>query len=91
MNWIAPEAAAEHRRERLERQRLGKARDALEQHVAAGQQADEQPLEHRVLADDHALDLAERLLQRLASLLARLVDRLDLGHLSSVWSFAFVM
>jgi hypothetical protein len=27
--------------------------------VAAGQQADEDPLEHRVLADDHATDLEQ--------------------------------
>ena len=34
--------------------------------MAAGQQGDQQALEHRVLADDHALDLVERVLERLA-------------------------
>src|SRR4051812_236628 len=51
----AAERAAEHRRERANGQRLGEAGDALEQHVAAGEQRDEQALEHRVLADDDAL------------------------------------
>ena len=31
--------------------------------MPAGQQRDEQPLEHRVLADDHALELVERVLE----------------------------
>ena len=63
MNWTRWNDAAEHVGERLDRQRLGQAGHALEQHVAAGEQADEHPLEHRVLADDHPLDLVERLLQ----------------------------
>ena len=45
--------------EGLDRQRLGEARHALEEEVAAGEQRDEDPLEHRVLADDHAPDLVE--------------------------------
>ena len=61
----APERAAHDVGERADRQRLGEAGHALEQHVAAGQQRDEQPLEHRVLADDDALDLVQRLLERL--------------------------
>ena len=55
----------------LHGQRLGEPGHALEQHVAAGQQADEQALEHRVLADDDALDLVQRLFEGGARLLAR--------------------
>ena len=42
------------------------AGNALEQHVAAREQGDEQPLEHRVLADDDALALVQRRLERVA-------------------------
>ena len=56
----AAEGAAEHVGERAHGQGLGEAGHALEQHVAAGQQRDQQALEHRVLADDHALDLVQR-------------------------------
>ena len=78
----AAEAAAQHLRERAHGQRLGQAGHALQQHVAAGQEADEQALEHRVLADDDALDLVERLLERGARLLAGLgsVVVVELGH-----------
>ena len=49
----------------LHRERLREAGHALEQHVAAGEQADEQALDHVVLADDAARDLFEdRLHQR---------------------------
>ena len=40
-----------------------------------GEPVDEQPLEHRVLADDHALDLVQRLLERVARLVWGHVDR----------------
>ena len=53
----------QRRPEGLHQERLRKARHALEQHVAARKQADEQALEHRVLADDDALDLVQRLVQ----------------------------
>ena len=72
----AAEGAAEHVGERLDGQRLGQAGDALEQHVAAGQQRDQQALEHRVLADDDALDLVERLLEARARVLE------DVGRVS---------
>ena len=42
MNWTRAEGAAEHLGERLDGQRLGEAGHALEQHVAAGEQRDEQ-------------------------------------------------
>ena len=38
--------------ERADGERLGQARHALEQHVAAGEQADQQALDHVRLADD---------------------------------------
>ena len=63
------EAAAEHLRGGLDRQRLGEAGHALDQEVAAGEQADEDALEHRVLPGDHPLDLEQRLLEQLALLL----------------------
>ena len=53
----ALERAAEDVGEGLDGQRLGQAGHAFEEKVAAGQQADEDPLEHRVLADDDSPDL----------------------------------
>jgi len=58
--------------------------DTLEQHVPAGEQADEQPLEHRVLPDDHALDLVQGLAQSRARLGAQLVGVFDFDHLFSL-------
>ena len=43
--------------ERPHGERLGEPRHAFEQHVAAGEQADEQAFDHVVLADDAARDL----------------------------------
>ena len=76
--------AAKHGRERLHGQRLGQAGDALEQHVPAGKQADQQPLEHRVLTDDHPLDLVQRLLEGCARFRALVSGLVELVHLSSV-------
>ena len=76
--------AAEHGRQRLDGERLGEPGDALQQHVAAGEQADQQPLEHRVLSDDHALDLVQRLPQRGARLAAQLLRIVDVSHVSSL-------
>ena len=64
----ALEAAAQDGRCRLDRQRLRQARHALDQQVAAGEQADEHPLEHRLLAGDDPPDLEERLLELLQEL-----------------------
>ncbi len=63
----AAEGAAEHGRGRLDRQRLREAGNALDQQVAAGDEAHEHALEHLVLPGDHALDLDERLLELLAA------------------------
>jgi hypothetical protein len=58
------ERAAEHLRGRLDRERLREPGNAFQQQMAVGEQADEQALEHGVLAGDYALDLEERPLQR---------------------------
>ena len=50
---------------------------ALDQEVAAGEQADEHALEHPVLARDHPLDLEQGLLEQLTLLAER---RLAHGH-----------
>src|SRR5439155_17165660 len=64
---------------------LGKAGHALEKAVAAGQHADEQPLDHAVLTDDDALDLEERLLElgRRAGDVWELVGRHPIQQLSA--------
>ena len=64
--------------ERAHRERLGEAGHALEQDVAAGEQADEQPLDHRVLADDPAGHFLEDALH--GQRLGRLVGQLRRAH-----------
>src|SRR6185312_2776373 len=49
-------------------------------YVPPSEQADEQALEHRVLADDDALDLIEHLLQRVARLVSLLGGGFDVGQ-----------
>ena len=66
----ARERPAEDARGRLDRQRLGETRNALDQEVALCEQADEHPLEHRVLPGDDAPDLEQRLLELLLGLAA---------------------
>ena len=61
----AGEAAAEDARHRLGGQRLGQTGRAFEQAVAAGEPADEEPLDHQVLADEDALGLEQRFLEHL--------------------------
>ena len=48
---------------------LGQPGDALDQAVAAGQQADEGPLDHAVLADDDPLDLEQGVLEQRGAVL----------------------
>ena len=50
----APEAQVERARERLREERLGDARDPLEEHVAAGEERGEE-LVHGGLLPDHGL------------------------------------
>jgi hypothetical protein len=48
----APELPADRTRQRGHGERLGEARQALEQHVAVGEQGDQQAVEQGILADD---------------------------------------
>ena len=56
----ARELQVEHLTEGVHRERLGEARDALDEHVAAAQQRDHHAVEHRALPHDDLLDLAQR-------------------------------
>ena len=80
------EAAADGVRQGLHRQRLGNAGDALEQAVAASQQADHHPLDHPLLADDHPLDLEHRPFER-ARVRGRGGNGTGLGHESPIGRF----
>ena len=73
-----PERPAEHGSRRLDRQRLGEPRHALDQEMASGDEADEHALEHLVLACDHPLDLDECLFE-LRAMIDRIGRRWDLG------------
>ena len=59
----AGEGASKDAGGRLDRQRLGQARHALDQQVALREETDEDPLEHGVLPGDHPPDLEKRLLE----------------------------
>ena len=53
------------RGDRLRGERLGETGRAFEQAVAAGEPAHEEPLDHEVLADEHALRFEQRFLEHL--------------------------
>ena len=57
------ERGVERLRQRLDRQRLREAGHALDQAVATGQKADEDPLDHVALADHDLADLGEDVVQ----------------------------
>ncbi len=63
----ALEGAAEHARGRADRERLRKTGHALDQEVAAREQAHEHALEHDVLPGDHALHLEQGCLDHLTA------------------------
>ena len=63
--------------EASDRQRLGQAGHALEQHVAPAEQTDEQPVQHILLADDDFAQLGEEALDEDRLFLNPLVDGLD--------------
>ena len=73
----AGERGVDDLRQRAHRQGLGEAGDALEQDVAAGQQADEEPLDHGVLPHDPAGHFLE---DALHGQLGRLVGQLRRAH-----------
>ena len=74
MNWMRLNVPRMVLRERVDRQRLGQAGHALDQHVALRQDRHQHALEKVILADHHALDLVEHPLHQLAGFLA--LDRL---------------
>ena len=61
MNWMRWNPPRDDRREGPDGEGLGEARHAFQQHVPVGQQADEQALQERALADDDATQLGEHL------------------------------
>ena len=63
VNWMRVNVPPSALRERRHGQRLAEAGDAFEEAVAAGEQADEHPLEDALLADDDAPKLDEHLLE----------------------------
>ena len=71
VNWTRLKSRSSAARERPDEQRLGDAGDALQQHVAAAEQRDDQAGHHGVLADDRLGDLAAQRRQRRTGLLAR--------------------
>ena len=56
VNWMRSNCTPSAVPRRLDEQRLGEAGHALEEHVAVGEQRDEQALDDGVLADDGLAD-----------------------------------
>ena len=80
MNWMRRNVPPKRRRERLHRERLREPGHALEQHVAVGEQPDQEPVEQRPLADDHALDLGATSRRKALSRCDAGGDGGDVGH-----------
>ncbi len=66
--------------ERLHRQRLREAGHAFEQHVAVGEQPDQQAVDQGLLPDDDRLDLADHVAEERAVLLDAIVGGVDFGQ-----------
>ena len=66
---------AEDAGEGLGQRRLGDAGHAFQQHVAAGQQGDEELVRHRLHADDDPGDLGQDAVAQAADLLGQLAQR----------------
>ena len=64
MNCTRENCAADDLRQRRHRQRLGQARDSLDQAMAVGQQAQQDAFDEPVLPDDDPLDLEEGILEQ---------------------------
>ena len=69
MNWMRRKVPPSTAASVLTVSVLARPGHALQQHVPAREQRDEQALEHRVLPDDHALDLVQGLLEARARVL----------------------
>ena len=76
----ARELGVEGVAERADGERLGEAGDALDQDVAAGEQADQDALDHVGLADDDLADLGQQLVDERALLGDQLVQCADVVH-----------
>ena len=79
MNWMRRKVADDRLRQGLHRQRLGQAGHAFEQHVAAGEQADQQPVDQVALADDDGPDLLAQAVEEGRAFLDAVVDGRDAG------------
>ena len=71
VNWMRLNFKRHRFRQLADQQRLGQPRHAHQQGVAPGEQADRQPLDHVLLADDHAAQLAFQLRVNLAQAVNR--------------------
>ncbi len=77
MNWMRENLAWIGLRDGLDGQRLGEAGHAFEQDVPAREQADEDALDHVLLADDDLADLVEDRVHEGALALDQVVDDTD--------------
>src|SRR5690606_5245004 len=76
----APERPADRLRESRHGERLREPGQAFEEHVAVGEEGDQQAVDQFRLADDHLLHRAAEVLQHAAVLLDAFRDREDVGH-----------
>ena len=79
VNWRRENLTLRQCGQRLHRERLGQAGHAFEQHVAVGQQADDQPLDQVGLADDDLAHFVKQRAHERAGFLHRFVDGVDSG------------
>ena len=63
VNWIRENVSSSAFRQRPDQQRLAQPGHAFEQHVAAGEQADQHVVDDVAVADDHLPDLGPKALE----------------------------
>ena len=78
MNWMRWKTRVDRLGERLDRQRLGQTGYAFEQHVAVGQQPDQQPVDHVALPDQQLADFFADAVEGSRSFLDARPHRIDI-------------
>ena len=84
----AGELDVEGRSQGLDGEGLGQARDAFQQHVAIGQEADDQPFDQIILADDHLANFAKKRTHKSAGPLHLFVNCADTSVHSQKTTYA---
>ena len=84
VNWMRENVQVDGLGHGVDQQRLGQSRHALQHQVAAGEQGDQDPFDHRVLADDHLRHAAANVVAEAVGAVKRRREPVSWGSVSAV-------